>query len=197
MAPDRVAAPASTNILQAGAVIPAAMITGIRSDLPGQITAQVTENVYDSPTGHILLVPQGTRIIGQYDNNVGFGQSRVLLAWNRLIFPNGRSIVLERQPGADTEGYAGLQDGVDYHWDELFKAALVSTILSVGSEAGYSGNESDIARSLQHGASNSTSQIGQQIVGRQLNIAPTLTIRPGFPVRIVVTHDLVLEPYGG
>ncbi len=195
--PDRVQAPASANVLQAGAVIPAAMITGIRSDLPGQITAQVTENVYDSPTGRILLVPQGTRIIGQYDNNVGFGQSRVLLVWNRLIFPNGRSIVLERQPGADAEGYAGLQDGVDYHWGELFKAALLSTILSVGSEAGYSGNESDIARALQQGASNSTSQIGQQIVGRQLNIAPTLTIRPGFPVRIVVTHDLVLESYGG
>jgi type IV secretion system protein VirB10 len=197
VAPDRVQAPASRNILQAGAVIPAAMITGIRSDLPGQITAQVTENVYDSPTGRILLIPQGTRIIGQYDNNVGFGQSRVLLVWNRLIFPNGRSIVLERQPGADTEGYAGLEDGVDYHWSELFKAALLSTILSVGSEAGYSGNESDIARALREGASNSTSQIGQQIVGRQLNIAPTLTIRPGFPVRVIVTHDLVLEPYGG
>ncbi|MCF3947384.1 TrbI/VirB10 family protein [Acidiphilium iwatense] len=197
VAPDRVQAPASPNILQAGAVIPAAMITGIRSDLPGQITAQVTENVYDSPTGRILLIPQGTRVIGQYDDNVGFGQSRVLLVWNRLIFPNGRSIVLERQPGADTEGYAGLQDGVDYHWGELFKAGLLSTILSVGSEAGYSGNESDIARALQQGASNSTSQIGQQLVGRQLNIAPTLTIRPGFPVRIVVTHDLVLEPYGG
>jgi len=195
--PDRVQALASHNILQAGAVIPAAMITGIRSDLPGQITAQVTENVYDSPTGRILLVPQGTRIIGQYDNNVGFGQSRVLLAWNRLIFPNGRSIVLERQPGADAEGYAGLQDGVDYHWGELLKAALLTTILSVGSEAGYSGNESDIARALREGASNSTSQIGQQIVGRQLNIAPTLTIRPGFPVRVIVTHDLVLEPYGG
>lgn len=197
VAPDRIQAPASPNILQAGAVIPAAMITGIRSDLPGQITAQVTENVYDSPTGHILLVPQGTRIIGQYDNNVGFGQSRVLLVWNRLIFPNGRSIVLERQPGADAEGYAGLQDSVDYHWGELFKAALLSTILSVGSEAGYSGNESDIARALREGASNSTSQIGQQIVGRQLQIAPTLTIRPGFPVRVIVTHDLVLEPYGG
>ncbi|MGO4683524.1 TrbI/VirB10 family protein [Hyphomicrobium sp. 2TAF46] len=197
VAPDRVKAPASRNILQAGAVIPAAMITGIRSDLPGQITAQVTENVYDSPTGHILVVPQGTRVIGQYDNNIGFGQSRVLLVWNRLIFPNGRSIVLERQPGADAEGYAGLEDGVDYHWGELFKAALLSTILSVGSEAGYSGNESDIARALQQGASNSTSQIGQQIVGRQLSIAPTLTIRPGFPVRIVVTHDLVLESYGG
>lgn len=196
VAPDRVQAPASRNILQAGAVIPGAMITGIRSDLPGQITAQVTENVYDSPTGRILLVPQGTRIIGQYDNNVGFGQNRVLLVWNRLIFPNGRSIVLERQPGADAEGYAGLQDEVDYHWGELFKAALLTTILSVGSEAGYSGNESDIARALRQGASNSTSQIGQQIVGRQLNIAPTLTIRPGFPVRVIVTHDLTLEPYG-
>lgn len=192
---DRVMAPASPFVLQAGAVIPAALITGIRSDLPGQITAQVTEPVYDSPTGRILLVPQGTRIIGQYDNNVQFGQRRVLLIWNRLIFPNGRSIVLERQPGADSQGYAGLEDGVDYHWGELFKAALLSTILSVGSEAGYSGNESDIARALQQGASNSTSQIGQQIVGRQLNIAPTLTIRPGFPVRIIVTHDLVLEPY--
>ena len=119
VSPDRVAAPASPNILQAGAVIPAALITGIRSDLPGQITAQVTENVYDSPTGRILLVPQGTRLIGQYDNGVGFGQRRILLVWNRLIMPNGRSIVLERQPGADSEGYAGLEDGVDYHWWDL------------------------------------------------------------------------------
>jgi hypothetical protein len=107
VSPDRVAAPASANVLQAGAVISAALITGIRSDLPGQITAQVTENVYDSPTGKILLVPQGTRVIGQYDSGVGFGQRRILLVWNRLIFPNGRSIVLERQPGADAEGYAG------------------------------------------------------------------------------------------
>lgn len=99
--PDRVVAPASPYILKAGAVISAALITGIHSDLPGQITAQVTENIYDSPTGRILLVPQGTRVIGQYNNSVQFGQSRVLLVWNRLIFPNGRSIVLERQPGAD------------------------------------------------------------------------------------------------
>jgi type IV secretion system protein VirB10 len=197
VSPDRIAAPASPNILQAGAVIPAALITGIHSDLPGQITAQVTENIYDSPTGRTLLVPQGTRIIGQYDNNVGFGQSRILLVWNRLIFPNGRSIVLERQPGADAEGYAGLKDGVDYHWWDLAKAAALSTLLSVGAQAGSSGNDSDIVRALRQGASNSISQTGQQIVGRQLNIAPTLTIRPGFPVRIVVTRDLVLEPYGG
>lgn len=134
VAADRIAAPASPNILQAGAVISAALITGVRSDLPGQITAQVTENIYDSPTGRILLIPQGTRVIGQYDNNVQFGQSRVLLVWNRLIFPNGRSIVLERQPGADAEGYAGLQDGVDYHWWDLAKAAGLSTLLSVGAE---------------------------------------------------------------
>lgn len=197
VSPDRVAAPASANVLQAGAVISAALITGIRSDLPSQITAQVTENVYDSPTGKILLVPQGTRVIGQYDSGVGFGQRRILLVWNRMIFPNGRSIVLERQPGADAEGYAGLEDGVDYHWGELFKAAALSTLLSVGAESGSSSGESDIVRALRNGASNSISQTGQQIVQRQLNIAPTLTIRPGFPVRVLVTRDLVLEPYGG
>ncbi len=196
VAPDRVAAPASPNILQAGAVIPAALVTGIRSDLPGQITAQVTENVYDSPTGRILLVPQGTRLIGQYDNGVGFGQRRVLLVWNRLILPNGRSIVLERQPGADAEGYAGLEDGVDYHWGELFKAAALSTLLSIGANTGSSSDESDLLGAVRDGASDSIGQTGRQIVQRQLNIAPTLTIRPGFPVRVIVTRDLVLEAYG-
>ena len=197
VSPDRVAAPASANVLQAGAVIPAALITGIRSDLPGQITAQVTENIYDSPTGKILLIPQGARVIGQYDNGVGFGQRRILLVWNRLIFPNGRSIVLERQPGADAEGYAGLEDGVDYHWGDLFKAAVLSTILSVGAEAGTSQNENNLVQAIRSGASTGISQTGEQIVSRQLNIAPTLKIRPGFPVRVIVTRDLVLEPYGG
>jgi type IV secretion system protein VirB10 len=196
VSPDRVAAPASPNILQAGAVISAALITGIRSDLPGQITAQVTENIYDSPTGRILLVPQGTRVIGQYDNNVQFGQSRVLLVWNRLIFPNGRSIVLERQPGADAEGYAGLQDGVDYHWWDLAKAAGLSTLLSVGAELATNDDDRLIS-AIRNGGQDTINDAGQQIVRRQLNIAPTLTIRPGFPVRVIVTRDLVLEPYGG
>ncbi|RWG80071.1 MAG: TrbI/VirB10 family protein [Mesorhizobium sp.] len=197
VAPDRVVPPASPYVLQAGAVIPAALLTGIRSDLPGQISAQVTENVYDSPTGRALLIPQGTRVIGQYDNGVGFGQRRVLLVWSRLIFPDGRSIVLERQPGTDGQGYAGVEDGVDYHWGELFKAAALSTILSIGAQAGSSSQESDIVRALRSGASESVSQAGQQIVQRQLEIAPTLTIRPGFPVRVLVTRDLMLEPYGG
>ncbi|CEJ83473.1 Conjugation TrbI family protein [Hyphomicrobium sp. GJ21] len=193
---DRVMAPASPFVLQAGAVIPAALITGIRSDLPGQITAQVTENIYDSPTGRILLVPQGARMIGQYDNNVQFGQRRVLLVWNRIIMPNGRSIVLERQPGADTQGYAGLEDGVDYHWWDLAKAAGLSTLLAVGSELAIS-DENRLLRAIRSGGQNTINDAGQQIVRRQLNVAPTLTIRPGFPVRIVVTRDLILEAYRG
>jgi type IV secretion system protein VirB10 len=196
VSPDRVAAPASPYVLQAGAVISAALITGIRSDLPGQITAQVTENIHDSPTGRILLVPQGTRVIGQYDSNVQFGQSRILLVWNRLIFPNGRSIMLERQPGADAEGYAGLQDGVDYHWWGLAKAAGLSTLLSIGSELAID-DDDGLLRAIRNGGQDTFNQAGQQIVRRQLNVAPTLTIRPGFPVRVIVTRDLLLEPYGG
>jgi len=195
--PDRLAAPASPYVLQAGAVVPAALITGLRSDLPGQITAQVTENVYDSPTGTILLIPQGARLVGQYDAQIAFGQSRALLVWNRLIMPNGRSIVLERQPGADPEGYAGLEDQVDNHWGTLFKASILSTLLSVGSDAGMGNNDNSIAQAIQQGASQNFSQVGEQVVGRSLNVQPTITIRPGFPVRVLVTQDLVLEAYSG
>lgn len=193
--PDRVQPSASPFVLQAGSVIPASLITGLRSDLPGQITAQVTEDVYDSPTGKTLLIPQGSRLVGQYDAQIAFGQSRALLVWNRLIMPDGKSIVLERQPGADTEGYAGLEDEVDNHWGMLFKAAILSTLLSVGSEAGTSDSENNLAQAIRQGASQSFSQVGQQVVGRSLNIQPTITIRPGFPVRVMVTHDLVLKPY--
>ena len=198
--PDRVAAPASSYVVQAGNVISASMITGIRSDLPGQITAQVTENVYDSPTGRFLLIPQGTRLVGIYDSQVAFGQSRVLLVWTRLIMPNGRSIVLERQAGADTAGYAGLEDDVDNHWGALFKAALLSTLLGVGSELGSTtgtGSNSDVITALRRGSSDSLNQTGQKVVQQNLNIQPTLTIRPGFAVRVTVNRDLVLEPYKG
>jgi type IV secretion system protein VirB10 len=196
VSPDRLEAKASPYVVQAGTVITAALITGIRSDLPGQIAAQVTEAVYDSPTGKYLLIPQGAKLIGQYDSSVAFGQSRVLLVWTRIIMPDGNSIVLERQPGADTQGYAGLEDDVDNHWGMLFKAAVLSTLLSVGAEAGTSQDENNLVQAIRSGASNSISQTGQQIVQRQLNIQPTLTIRPGFPVRVIVTRDLVLAPYG-
>jgi type IV secretion system protein VirB10 len=193
--PDRIQPPVSPYVLQAGSVIPASLITGLRSDLPGQVTAQVTEDVYDSPTGKVLLIPQGARLIGQYDAQIQFGQTRALLVWNRLIMPNGNSIVLERQPGADTEGYAGLEDGVDNHWGAVFKAAILSTILSVGAEAGTGDSENNLAQAIRMGASQSINQAGERVVSRSLNIQPTVTIRPGFPVRVIVTHDLVLERY--
>ncbi|OQM76824.1 conjugal transfer protein TraI [Pseudaminobacter manganicus] len=196
VAPDRVTAPASPYVLQAGSVIPAALITGIRSDLPGQITAQVTQNVYDSPTGSLLFIPQGTRIIGEYDDGVTFGQRRVLLVWKRLIFPNGRSIVLERLPGADPSGYAGLEDGVDYHWWDLMKAVGLSTLLAVGAELATDDQER-LVQAIRDGAQDTINDAGQRIVQRQLRVEPTLTIRPGFPVRVIVSRDLVLEPYGG
>jgi type IV secretion system protein TrbI len=194
VSPDRLEIPVSRYVVQAGAVIPAALITGIRSDLPGEITAQVTENVYDSPTGKYLLVPQGARLIGQYDSQISFGQSRVLLVWNRVIMPNGKSIVLERQSGADTQGYAGLEDGVDYHWSNLVGAAAISTLLGIGSELVLSGDNS-LVRALRTGTQDTLNQSGQTLVRRQLNVQPTLTIRPGFPVRVIVNRDLVLAPY--
>jgi type IV secretion system protein TrbI len=199
-APDRISRPASPFVIQAGTIIPAALISGIRSDLPGQITAQITENIFDSPSGRAKLVPQGSRLIGLYDSQVAFGQSRVLLVWTRLIMPNGRSIVLERQQGADAGGYSGLEDEVDNHWPELFKAALLSTILGVGAELGSgadTGSNTGIIQALRLSAANSLNQTGQQAVRRNLNIQPTLTIRPGFPVRVIVNRDLVLEPYRG
>ncbi|MFS3137549.1 TrbI/VirB10 family protein [Gluconacetobacter sacchari] len=185
----------SPYVLQAGAVIPGALITGIRSDLPGEVTAQVTENVYDSPTGHILLIPQGAKLIGRYDSQIAYGQTRVLLVWTRLMRGAGDSIVLENEQAADAAGYAGLQDQTDSHWGEVFKAALVSTVLSVGSEADISGGNG-VAQALRTGGSQGFNQIGEQIVGRSLNIQPTNIIRPGFPVRVMVHRDLVLTPYG-
>ena len=194
---ERLTAPASPNIVQAGSIIPAALITGIRSDLPGQITAQVTQNVYDSITGRILLIPQGARLIGEYDSQITAGQTRVLLAWDRLILPDGRSIVLERQPGADAAGYAGLQDRVDQHWANMLKAAAISTLLGIGSEMATNNNNSSLVQALRYGTRDTINQTGQQIVRRQLDVPPTLTIRPGYPLRIVITRDLVLEPIGG
>jgi len=196
VAPDRVTPPASPYILQAGSVIPAALVSGIRSDLPGLIVAQVTQNVYDSPSGRYLLLPQGSRLIGDYDNDIGVGQRRILLVWTRIILPNGHSIVLERQPGTDSAGYAGLEDGVDHHWGGLFRAAALSTLLNIGAELGAD-DDDPIASAIRDGAQDTVGDAGREIARRQIDIPPTLTIRPGFPMRVIVTRDLILEPQGG
>ncbi len=189
----RLAAPASPYVLQAGSVIPAALITGLRSDLPGQITAQVTENVYDSLTGRRLLIPQGARLVGEYDSDISFGQSRALLVWTRLILPSGASISLDREPGADPQGFTGLEDQVDQHWGRLTRATLISSHLGVGAELG-AGNDSDLVRALRQGTQDTLNQAGQAVVRRELEVQPTLSIRPGHPVRVIVTRDLILDP---
>ncbi|MBI1340802.1 conjugal transfer protein TraI [bacterium] len=194
-AADRLQPPASPYVLQASSVIEAALITGLRSDLPGQISAQVTANVYDSPSGRFLLIPQGSRLIGEYDSRVAFGQRRLLLAWTRLILPDGRSVALERQPGTDEAGYAGLEDSVDNHWGRLFRAAGLATLLNVGLETGRDDGD-EIARAIRESTQDTIGRAGEEIVRRDLQIPPTLTIRPGFPVRVMVTRDLILEPYG-
>ena len=193
--PARLQPPASPYVVQAGSVIPAALITGLRSDLPGEVVAQVTENIYDSLTGRVLLAPQGSKLIGVYDSQLVFGQTRVFVAWTRLILPNGRSLDLPREPGADAAGYAGLQDSVDHHWRALFGATLLSTILAVGTQTGASDTNSALIQAFREGGGQSINQAGEQVVSKTLSLSPTLTVRPGFPVRVLVAHDLVLEPF--
>ncbi|MFG1260566.1 TrbI/VirB10 family protein [Xanthobacter flavus] len=191
--------PRSPYQVMAGTVIPAALVTGINSDLPGQIIGTVTENVYDTATGRHLLIPQGTRLMGQYDSGIAFGQRRVLLAWNRLVMPDGSSIVLDRLSGVDTAGYAGLEDEVDEHWLRLIGGAVLSSLLGIGAELAAPENQGAggdrVIVATRDGAQETINDVGQQITRRNLNLQPTLKVRPGFPVRVIVAKDLVLRPY--
>jgi type IV secretion system protein VirB10 len=188
--------PVSPYQLMAGTIIPASLITGLNSDLPGRVIAQVTGNVYDTPTGHHLLIPQGARIIGTYDSQVAFGQERALVVWQRIIMPDGLSVVIDNLPATDTAGYAGLQDEVDFHTWRLLKGIALSTLLGVGTELTFGDDESDLIEAIRGSAQDSANQAGQRITERNLNIQPTITIRPGWPLRIIVHKDIVLRPYG-
>jgi type IV secretion system protein VirB10 len=190
--------PASPYQIMAGTVIPAVLISGINSDLPGPILAQVRENVFDNVSGKYLLIPQGTRLFGRYDNMVSWGQERVLLVWSRLIFPDGSSILLENMPGADLSGYAGLKDSVNNHYFKLATAVLLSTFLNVGARVA-AGNTDDfqptVEQQLAAEAGAGVNQAGQQIVGRQLTVPPTIEVRPGWPFNVMVNKDIILKPY--
>ncbi len=186
--------PASPDEVLAGSVIAASLITGINADLPGEVIAQVTENVYDTLTGQILLIPQGARLIGSYDSVIAFGQSRALVIWQRLIMPDGSSIQIENLPATDTAGYAGLEDEVDYHTWSLIKGIALATLIGVGSELSI-GGDGDLIQAIRQSAQQSTSQAGQRLVEKDLNRQPTITIRPGWPLKVIVHKDLVLRPY--
>ncbi|MDE2184546.1 MAG: TrbI/VirB10 family protein [Alphaproteobacteria bacterium] len=189
--------PASPYEVMAGSVISASLISGLNSDLPGLVIAQVTEPVYCSVWGTVVCIPQGSRLIGTYDSVVAFGQSRALVAWQRIITPNGSSIQIDNLPASDTSGYAGLEDDVDYHTWTLLKGIAMSTLLGVGSQITFGSSNSDLVQAIRESTQESTNQAGQQIVEKDLNIQPTITVRPGWPLRVIVHKDLVLKPYEG
>ncbi len=195
--PHALVAPVSPYTLSAGSIIAASLITGLNSDLPGFVTAQVTENAYDSATGHLLLVPQGARLIGSYDSVVAYGQSRALVVWQRIVFPNGSSIRIDNVPATDLAGYSGLVDKVDAHTWQLLKGVAMSTLLGVGTELSLGDSESDLVRAIRESAQQGTSRAGDQIVTKNLNVQPTLKVRPGWPLRVVVNKDIVLAPWPG
>ncbi len=192
--PNRIEDPVSPYQLMAGALIPASLITGINSDLPGTVIAQVTQNVYDTVRGQHLLIPQGSRLLGRYQSEVSFGQDRALVVWDRILFPDGSSISIS-EPGSDASGYAGLKDRTDHHWDKVFAAAGLATLLGIGAELGP-GEDGDIERAIRRGATDTISEAGQRAVDRSLGVQPSITVRPGWRVNVIVTRDLVLEPTG-
>ena len=192
--PHSLRTPISPYQVMAGTIIPASLVTGLNSDLPGQVIAQVTENVYDTPTGQHLLLPQGTRLLGRYESDIDAGQSRALVVWNRLIRPDGSSLVIENLPGVDLSGQAGLRDKVDRHTGSLFKAAILSSILSVASELATDDEEA-LAEAIRTGGQDTINQAGQRVVTRALSRKTTLSVRPGWRLGVIVNRDLVLSPY--
>ncbi|TWB34634.1 TrbI/VirB10 family protein [Nitrospirillum pindoramense] len=200
MTAHRLQQPASPYIIQAGTVLAAALVTGLNSDLPGQVIAQVTEDIYDSVTGRFLLIPQGARLLGTYDNAVTYGQSRILVVWTRLLLPNGKSLVLDRLPATDTEGHAGLEDEVDYHTSRLLRGMVLSTLLGVSGELASNGDTQtsgggNVVVAVRQSGDNAANQVGQRLAAKDLGVQPTLTDRPGLSLRVLVNCDLVLGPY--
>lgn len=195
-------APRSPFELRAGFVVPATLISGINSELPGQIMAQVSQNVYDTPTGKHLLIPQGSRLVGMYSSDVAYGQSRVLIAWQRIVFPDGKAMDIGSMPGGDSAGYAGFKDKVNNHYFRVFASAFLMS----GVTAGIAMSQDDGSNSVNGRPTASSAmsealgqQLGQvtaQMIAKNLNIAPTLEIRPGYRFNVIVTKDMTFsKPY--
>lgn len=193
----RLAPPAGHHVVTAGSTIAAALITGLSSDLPGQVVAQVTEDVFDSVTGQTRLIPQGTRLLGIYNSDIKTGQSRALVVWTRMILPDGSSIDLDRLVGTDAAGQSGFADRVNNHWGNILRAGLLSTLLGVGTQASGFGENGAIADAIRDSSGQTVGRAGDRIVERQLSVQPTITVRPGTRVRVLVSRDLLLAPWTG
>jgi type IV secretion system protein VirB10 len=193
-------APISKYELKAGTIMPAVMISGINSDIPGEIVAQVSQNVYDSATGNYLLIPQGAKLVGVYDSHVAVGQERVQVGWTRLNFPDSSTLDLGNMPGSDQAGYGGYHDKVNNHFLRIFGDALMLSVLSAGAQ--LSQPQSASANGVPTTGQTVTAAMGQQfastggeITKRNMLIQPTLEIRPGYQFNVMVSKDIILEPY--
>jgi len=190
--------PRSPFQLMAGSVIPGVLLTGINSDLPGQIIGQVSQNVFDTVSGKHLLIPQGTKVIGEYDSRISYGQERVLVVWTRLIMPNGTSLSLDGMPGVDLTGYAGLYEKVNNHYLRLLGGVVFGSILGASAQMAYGSNRSidpTFEELALQGMAQNINQAGQQITRKNLNIQPTLEVSPGQRFNVFVTKDVILKPY--
>ncbi|MAZ85083.1 MAG: conjugal transfer protein TrbI [Hoeflea sp.] len=183
--------------LKRGSVIPATLVTGINSDLPGHITAQVSQNVYDSATGHRLLIPQGSKLLGRYDSDVSFGQNRVLVVWTDIIFPNGSTLQIGGMAGTDSAGYGGFKDKVDNHYLRTFGSAILVALIGTGTDLLQPQDRSGIgatdsaADAARRSFAETFGQISQQTVSKNLDVQPTLKIRPGYRFNVLVDQDIV------
>lgn len=191
--------PLSPYEVKAGTVIPALMIGGVNSDTPGQLVAQVSENVYDTATGRYLLIPQGAKLVGTYDNQVTFGQSRVLVGWQRIIYPDASSLDLGRMAGADISGYAGFKDKVNNHLFKTFSEAFLLSIFSAGIQLGQpqatNGQNYNSTQIVSAAIAQQMGELGQEIVRRNMDVAPTLEVRPGYAFNVMVSKDMVITPW--
>ena len=196
----RLVKPVSPYELKQGTVIPSIMISGLNSDLPGRMIGQVSQDVYDTATGEHLLIPQGARLFGRYDSSVSFGQSRILVAWTRIILPNGQAIDIQGMPGTDRLGIGGFNDKVNRHYVRLYGNAVLLSLISGGLEAARQGNRGgtgndNIADAITQSFGDVFSRVATAQVERELNVQPTLEVRPGYRFNILVDSDIILQPY--
>lgn len=197
-----VQAPRTPYELRAGFVIPGTLISGINSDLPGQIVAQVSQDVTDTATGRHLLIPQGSRLVGAYSSDVAYGQSRVLVAWQRIIFPDGKALDIGSMPGADQAGYSGFKDRVNNHYFRIFGSALLMSGITAGVSLSQDqggtgfGQQQTASSAMSEALGQQLGQVTAQLISKNLNVSPTLEIRPGYRFNVVVTKDLTFtKPY--
>lgn len=188
----------TNSMVSAGTLLDAILLTEINTDLPGPIIARVSHNIWDSRTGKKLLIPQNSKLIGEYNASVGHGQKRAQIHWHRIIFPNQQSIDLKGMVGVDKKGASGVEGNVDNHYDEVFTGLMLSTMIGGGvrmSQGKYDRNEATITQEVGNSLAKESAQLGNKIADRMLNAKPTITVPIGQRINVFVEGDLVLQPY--